>query len=488
MSIPQKLSAHLTQNKKLFQELLPIGKSFDIITRDITLGSTSCYFLAINGMCDLQTIQWLFADIEATNFQAGAKNASSLPQYVKDQFFYAQIAFSNSPKEMLDNLLCGPCLLILDGYEQGLIIDTRHYPSRSVEEPDTERVIQGAKDGFTETLLTNCNLIRRRLRYPGLTFSLSKIGTLSNTDVAIAYLEKQCDSKLVKELQNKLNALQTATLTMGIHSLQELLIKKSMLHPMPSAFLTARPDVACSYLAEGYILLMVDTSPFALVLPCHLFQFLQNPEDYYKSPPVGTYTRFVRLLCLLLSLFLMPTFLLFCLEPGWLPNFLQGLIPETLHPMAIFIYVLFVELGLDLFKYASAHSANAYSGAFAIIGGLLLSDMAISLQWTNEEVIFYGAATLLASLGITSVELADAIKLYRLFLILSTGLLSIWNLAPWGFFLGIVLIMLSIITTPVFEKTGYLWPLYPFHPKALGRLLFRYPTNKIQPQPLDKHR
>lgn len=439
-------------------------------------------------MCDLQTIQWLFADIEATNFQTGAQNASSLPQYVKDQFFYAQIAFSNSPKEMLDNLLCGPCLLILDGYEQGLIIDTRQYPSRGVEEPDTERVIQGAKDGFTETLLTNCNLIRRRLRYPGLTFSLSKIGTLSNTDVAIAYLEKQCDSKLVKELQNKLNSLQTATLTMGIHSLQELLIKKSMLHPMPSAFLTARPDVACSYLAEGYILLMVDTSPFALVLPCHLFQFLQNPEDYYKSPPVGTYTRFVRLLCLLLSLFLMPTFLLFCLEPGWLPNFLQGLIPETLHSTAIFIYVLFVELGLDLFKYASAHSANAYSGAFAIIGGLLLSDMAISLQWTNEEVIFYGAATLLASLGITSVELADAIKLYRLFLILVTGLFAFLHLPGVGYLLGVVLTLISIITTPVFSRNKYLWPLYPLHPKALGRLLFRYPTNMIQPQPLDKHR
>lgn len=486
--IPNKLSSSLTQNKKLFQEILPIGKSFDIITRDITLGSTSCYFLAINGMCDLQTIQWLFADIEATNFQTGAQNASSLPQYVKDQFFYAQIAFSNSPKEMLDNLLCGPCLLILDGYEQGLIIDTRQYPSRGVEEPDTERVIQGAKDGFTETLLTNCNLIRRRLRYPGLTFSLSKIGTLSNTDVAIAYLEKQCDSKLVKELQNKLNSLQTATLTMGIHSLQELLIKKSMLHPMPSAFLTARPDVACSYLAEGYILLMVDTSPFALVLPCHLFQFLQNPEDYYKSPPVGTYTRFVRLLCLLLSLFLMPTFLLFCLEPGWLPSFLQGLIPETLHSTAIFIYVLFVELGLDLFKYASAHSANAYSGAFAIIGGLLLSDMAISLQWTNEEVIFYGAATLLASLGITSVELADAIKLYRLFLILVTGLFAFLHLPGVGYLLGVVLTLISIITTPVFSRNKYLWPLYPLHPKALGRLLFRYPTNMIQPQPLDKHR
>ncbi len=484
--IPNKLSSNLKQNIQLFQKLLPIGTSFDIITRDITLGATSCYFLAINGMCDLQTIQWLFADIEAENFQTGAGKTDSLPQYVKDQFFYAQITFSNSPKEMLENLLSGPCILLLDGYEQGLIIDTRKYPGRSVEEPDTERVIQGAKDGFTETLLTNCNLIRRRLRYPGLTFSLTKVGTLSNTDVAIAYLENQCDAKLLETLQTKLKSLQTATLTMGIHSLQELLIKKSMFHPMPSAFLTARPDVACSYLAEGYILLMVDTSPFALVLPCHLFQFLQNPEDYYKSPPVGTYTRFVRLLCLILSLFLMPTFLLFCLEPGLLPDFLHGLVPEKLHPTAIFIYVLFVELGLDLFKYASAHSSSAYSGAFAIIGGLVLSDMAVSLEWTNEEVIFYGAATLLASLGITSVEVADAVKLYRLFLILLTGGFALLDFTLIGFCFGIIFVLISIITTPVFSGSKYLWPLCPFCTKSLGRLLFRFPTDKIQPQPQNK--
>ena len=139
---------------------------------------------------------------------------------------------------------------------------------------------------------------------------------------------------------------------------------------MPSAFLTARPDVACSYLAEGYILLMADTSPFALVLPCNLFQFTQSPEDYYKSPLVGTYTRIVRLLCFLISLFLMPLFLLFCQNPEWLPGFLAGMIPEDVNKTAIFVYALFVEFGLDLFKYASAHSASAFSGSFAIVGGL----------------------------------------------------------------------------------------------------------------------
>ena len=478
MVIPKKLYSNLADNIRLFENTLPINKSFDIITREITLGSTSCFFIGLNGMCDLQIIQWLFADIETPAFQEKSlQNSSSLPQFVKDQFFYAQITFSSSPREMIDNLLSGPCLLLIDGYQQGLIIDTRKYPSRSVEEPDTEKVIQGAKDGFTETLLTNCNLIRRRLRVPGLTFSLQKIGTFSNTDVAIAYLENHCDRKLLDYVTQTLSTLETSALTMGIQSLKELLIKKTFLHPMPSIFMTGRPDVACSYLAEGYLLLLVDNSPFACVLPCNLFQFTQSPEDYYKSPPVGTYIRMVRLLCFLISLFLMPLFLLFCFNPEWLPDFLRGMIPENINRISIFVYVLFVEFGLDLFKYASAHSANAFSGSFAIVGGLLLGDMAVSLNWTNEEVIFYGAATLLASLGIVSVELSDAVKIYRLFLVLLTGFFP-----RFGFFIGLGLILLSVLTTPVFGKKSYFWPLFPFHKKALTTLLFRYPTFKVQPE------
>jgi len=476
--IPQKLHTSLADNIRLFKDLLPIGKSFDIITREITLGSVPCYFIGMNGMCDLQTILFLFAEIEAKTFPSQTDGPPSmLPQFIKDQFLYAQITFSTSPKEMIQNLLSGPCLLLIDDYEQGLIIDTRKYPARNTEEPDTEKVIQGAKDGFTETLLTNCNLIRRRLRYPGLTFSLQKIGTVSETDVAITYLDEHCDKKLLNQIKRALQSLDTTALTMGIHSLKELLIPKTFFHPMPGAFITSRPDVACSYLAEGYILILADTSPFALVLPCSIFQFTQSPEDYYKNPLLGTYTRMVRLICLLISLFLMPLFLLFCQNPEWLPSVLQNLIPENNHPLAIFIYVLFVELGLDLFKYASAHSANAFSGSFAIVGGLLLGDMAVKLNWTNEEVIFYGAATLLASLGIANIELSDAIKMYRLVLILFTGFFP-----RVGFFIGTTMIFISILTTPVFGKKSYFWPLFPFHWKSLRTLLFRAPTFKAQPE------
>jgi stage V sporulation protein AF len=293
----------------------------------------------------------------------------------------------------------------------------------------------------------------------------------------VAYLQGSCDSSLLASLEETLDHLEVSALTMGIQSLKELLIKKSFLHPMPSVFLTQRPDVACSYLTEGYILLLVDNSPLALVLPCTLFQFTQSPVDYYKSPIVGTYLRLIRFLCLLISLFLMPVFLLLALNPGWLPPALQTLVPADVSGTAVFIYVLFVELGLDLFKYASSHTSNGFSGTFGIVGGLLIGDMAIKLSWASTEVIFYGAATLLASLGLPGIELRDAIKIYRLFLILCTGFFS-WP----GFWVGLFLVFLSLITTPVYGNKSYFWPLFPFRWDALKTLLFRYPTFKAQPE------
>lgn len=477
------LSSNLKENITKFHHLLPLDTSFDFITREISLGNTPCYFISINGMCDLEIMQRLFSDIESRDFQNNSqKYQDALPGFIKDQFYYAQITFSDSVSQLIQSVLSGPSVLFIDGYCQALIIDTRKYPSRNTQEPDTEKVIQGSKDGFLEVLLTNCNLLRRRLRTPELIFSLYTIGSLSSTDVAVCYLRNLCDHKLLTRIENTLKSLNVSCLTMGLHSLKELLIKKSFFHPLPAFFITSRPDVAASYLAEGYILLMVDNSPFAMVLPCNIFQFSQSPEDYYKSPLVGSYFRLIRFICMVISLFLMPFILYFSLHPQQLSESMKKLIPTETSSMAIFIYVLFIELGLDLFKYASSHSASAYSSSLAIVGGLLIGDLAITLEWTSHEVLFYGAATLLSGMAIPNIELSDAIKIYRLFLLLLTGFFP-----NYGLWIGIFLIFLSVITTPVYGGKSYFWPLFPFCSKALKSLFFRTPTFKAQPENEDKN-
>ena len=457
------LSSKLKENIQLFHSLLPLDSSFDFITREISLGNTNCYFISINGMCDLEILQFLFSNIEEEDFTSSHLYASkNIPNFIKNCFTYAQISFSSSVPQILQSILSGPSLLLIDGYDQALIIDTRKYPARSLEEPDTEKVIKGAHDGFIETLLTNCNLLRRRLRTPNLVFSLHTVGTVSATDVAVCYLKDCCDNELLQQIEKSLDSLQVSCLTMGIHSLKELLVKKSFFHPLPSFFLTSRPDVAASYLAEGYLLLLADNSPFAMVLPCNIFQFTQSPEDYYKAPLVGTYLRLLRLFCTFLSLLLLPAILYLSYRPELLSIQFQGLLPQGQSFLSVFIHLLFVEFGLDLFKYASSHAASPFSSSLGLIGGLLIGDMAVTLDWTNPVILFYGALTLLSGLAISTIELADAIKMYRLWL-----LLLVYLLLDYGLWIGGFLVLLSILTTPIYGKKSYFWPLFPLRLKEL---------------------
>jgi stage V sporulation protein AF len=281
---------------------------------------------------------------------------------------------------------------------------------------------------------------------------------------------------LLTSLKKHIDSLRVTSLTMGAKSLEELLIKKHWWTPLPSIQITERPDVAASYLTEGHILIVVDNSPTVLILPCTIFQFTQSPEDYYKSPLVGGYFRFVRFLCIPASLLVMPIFLLITV---YYPQFAMKwgiLSTDNLTPLHLIIFVAAVEFLLDLFKYSASVSSSRFSGSLSIVGGLLIGDIAVSLNWASAEVLFYAAVTLLTSLSLSSVEFADALRIYRIFLITLTAVFG-----KIGFVIGAALVLLSIVCTPTFGGMSYFWPLFPFNGKALKSLLLRQPTSKAQP-------
>ena len=475
------LTNSLQDNINTAKSILPIGKSFDIITRNITFGETDSYLIGINGFCKQELIQTIFSDLQDPHYRLDI-NLSSMKEFVESKIGYSQVSLSSDWDELIKNVLSGPCILLIDGFDEALIIDTRSYPTRGVSEPDTEKIIKGSKDGFVETLLFNTNLIRRRIRSPKLIFEIMSAGSDSKTDIALSYMNGLAEGELLNKIKEKLKSIDANSLTMGIKSLEELLLPKKWYHPLPAFFSTERPDVACSYLMEGYILIIVDNTPAAFVLPCSIFQFTQSPEDYYQSTIVGNYIRIVRFMCIILSLFLMPVFLLLASNPSLLPSGVSLLPTGEVEPVRVFIYVLIAEFLLDLFKYSSSHAPEGLSGSLSIVGGLLIGDVAVKLQWASTEVIFYSAATVLATLSLSSIELADSIRIYRLFLIILTGFFNIW-----GFIAGIALILLSVITTPSFADKSYFWPLYPFNPAALKTLLFRYSTFKAQPSKTWSH-
>lgn len=469
------LSTELEENIKYIESRLPVHASFDLMTRHLRLGETKAYFLGVNGFCKTEILQQIFSDLQNPMY---VRNGSieDIRQYMNGKIGYAQTSLSDSWDDIIRNVLSGPSLLLIDGFAQAIMIDVRTYPARSIAEPDLERVTKGSRDGFVETLLFNANLIRRRVRSPHLCFAMHSVGTASKTDVAVAYLEGTANQELLEKLFSALDSINATSLTMGTKSLEELLLHKRWWNPLPSMQMTERPDVACSYLLEGHVLILVDNSPQVLILPCTIFQFTQGPEDYYKSPSVGTYLRLVRFFCIPVSLLLMPLFLL---ATAYYPEFSQqwGLLSDNLlTPARLFFYVLGVEFLLDLFKYSSSVSSGKFSGSLSIVGGLLIGDIAVSLNWASVEVLFYAAITLLASLSITNTDFSDALRLYRIFLIIATGCFGL----P-GFLISLALVLLSTATTPTFGGFSFFWPLFPFNKAALGSLLFRSPTPKAQP-------
>ena len=470
-----KISASLDCNIEQAYERFPVGKSFDLIFRDLYLGKTRAWFLGINGMCRTEVLQEIFSDLQNPTYRE-SPSIEDISLYLASKIGYAQAELTADWDTIVSSVLSGPSVLFVDGFAQAILLDTRTYPARSISEPETERVTMGARDGFVETMLFNTNLIRRRIRDPHLTFAVRNVGTDSRTDVAIAYIDGYVDDTLLEKIHKTLDDLHVSALTMGAKSLEELLVPKKWYHPLPSIQQTQRPDVACSYLMEGNILLLVDNSPLALILPSTIFQFTQSPEDYYKSPLVGSYSRLLRFCCVFISLLLLPAFLLLGSYFAAMADNLS-LFPIE-HPGCgrLLLYILFAELALDLFQYSAAHSPSSYSGALSIVGGLILSDAAIDLHWVSLEVMFYAAATMLASLALSSTAFSEGLRCYRIFLLLMTGFLGLW-----GFISGCILVLLSILTTPSFAGKSFFWPLYPFNREALSTLLRRKPTYMAQP-------
>lgn len=469
------LSKKLDENIQYLQQTLPLQNSFDLMTRELLLGDTKAYFLGVNGFCKTEILQQIFSDLQNPLYMKDGV-VQDIEQYIRAKLGFAQVSLADSWDTVIRSVLSGPAALLIDGFDRAVLIDARTYPTRSIAEPDLEKVTRGSRDGFVEILLFNANLIRRRIRSPKLCFSMHSVGTESKTDVALAYLEDAVNRDLLKKLSDTIDSLNVSTLTMGAKSLEELLLPKRWWSPLPNFQITERPDVACSYLAEGHILILVDNSPVVLILPCTIFQFTQSPEDYYSSPSVGTYFRLVRFLCIPTSLLLMPLFLLLTAFFPEESARLGLLASSDLSGAQLFFYVLAVEFILDLFRYSSSLSSGKFSGSLSIIGGLIIGDIAVSLNWVSVEALFYGAITLLASLSISSAEFSSALRVYRILLIAVTG---IWGLP--GFLTGLCAVLLSIAATPTFGGFSYFWPLFPFNGKALRRLLFRCPTPKAQP-------
>ena len=367
-------------------------------------------------------------------------------------------------------MLSGTLALLVEGYREAILVDARTYPARGVEEPEDDKVLRGSHDGFVETLIFNTALLRRRIRDPHLTMEITSVGTRSKTDVVLCYMDDRVDEHLLKQMRKRLQNIQVDALALSQESLAECLLKPQWWNPFPKVRYTERPDAATASVYEGNILILIDNSPSVMLLPSSVFDYIQDTNDFYFPPIVGTYLRWVRVLIFVLTIFLTPVWYLLIRNPDWIPEWMSFIKISEPNGVPVIFQLLMIEFVIDGLKLASLNTPSALSNSFSVVGALILGDFAVRANWFVPDVVLYMAFVAIANFAQPSVELGYAFKLFRMLILILT---AIGN--GWGFLLGIVLMVVTIACTQTITGKNYLFPLIPFRGQALASLLIRKP-------------
>ncbi|MCI8803495.1 MAG: spore germination protein [Oscillibacter sp.] len=468
----EKLSENYMENVRLFDEVLGVGRSVDMVSRDYIIGGHRARIWVVDGYGKDETLErmgafWLSRPENALD------NLTDMQAFIDRFISFSEVDVSQDPEDIATSVLMGKSLLLVEGLSGAALIDAKDYPGRGVDEPPDGKVLRGSHDGFIEAVVPNMALLRRRIRDPHLTMEGLKVGKRSRTDAVLCYLDDKADPELLEAIRKKLNAIDVNSLSMAQESVAEVIRPKQWYNPFPKVRYTERPDSAAASIMEGNIILMVDNSPSVMILPTTFFDFTQEANEFYFPPLVGTYLRVLRIVVFLISLLITPVWYLMVKEPGRLPGALEFLSSPEPASLGLLWQLLVVEFLVDVLKLASLNTPDSLSNSFSMLGALILGDFAVQAGWLGPEVLVYMAFVSVASFAQPSYEMGYAFKLLRVTLLLVTAVFDLW-----GFCLGILGIVVLLATTKPLVGRGYLYPLLPFNAKALRRLLIREPISR----------
>ena len=457
-----------TENLARMDGILSPDRSFDLVKRKLAIGSDELTMYYINGFVKDDIMEKLMQYF--LGFRGLPRGKDAADRFLTANLPYVEVKVVRKIDPAVTQALSGGvCMLGSTFGGAAVLVDARTYPLRSVEEPESDRVMRGARDGFVETLLFNTALLRRRLRDPALRVEYHQAGKRSRTDLALVYIEGKADPEYVRWLGGKLDRIDADYLPMGHASLIETMIPGRWYNPFPKVRSTERPDSAAAAVAEGKVILLCDNSPEAMILPTCIFDFLQEAGDCYFAPTTGSYLRILRHIIFWLTLFFVPMWYLFVRNPELVPDWLSFILPAKSGELPVLAQLYLTEFVIDGLKLASMNTPNLLANSLSVVGGLILGDFAVQVGWLIPEVILYMAFVTIANFTQTSYELGYAVKFMRMILLALTALFGLY-----GLIVGLCLTVLLVATNETLNrKRNYLYPLVPLNARALLRLLVR---------------
>ena len=464
-NIGKVMSKNLQENMDYLSRVLQIDVSFDLVNRVICVGGRNACIYFINGFCKDETMQKILQYLMGLTQE---ELPEQVHEMIKTKVPYIEVSQTNDFEKIQYSMLAGIFVLIIDGYDQAIVMDARSYPARGVEEPEKDRTLRGSKDGFVETLVCNTALIRRRIRDPHLRMEMMNAGKASKTDIVVCYMDDRADKIFLQEIKEKIQNIKVDALTMNQQSLAECLYPYRWYNPFPKIKYTERPDTAAAQVLEGNIIILVDNAPTVMIMPTSFFDVVEEADDYYFPPVTGTYLRFSRFLITILTYLIAPTFLLLMQNPEWIPpNFQFIAVKENINVPIVWQFLI-LELAIDGLRLAAVNTPNMLSTPLSILAGLVLGEFSVQSGWFNAEVMLYMAFVAIASYTQPNYEMGYALKFMRMITLVLTAMFDLW-----GYIAGIVILLLALATNKTVSKQSYLYPLIPFNWKKLKHLIIR---------------
>ncbi|MGV2968267.1 spore germination protein [Paenibacillus sp. AGC30] len=387
----------------------------------------------------------------------------------------------DSPQLIYETLLTGHVVILIDGVKNVLAVPIAGGARRSVEEPTSQTVVRGPKEGFTEELTTNITLVRRKIRTPDLKFQMHTIGKYTQTVVALAYIQGIAKPQVIEEVTRRLNAINTDSILESGYI--EEFIEDAPLTPFPTMINTERPDTVAGSLLDGQVAIMVDGTPFALIAPVTFFNFFQTPEDYYQRYDISTFLRIIRLICFLVSLLLPSTFIA-------LTTFQQEMIPTTLLvtlaaqregvPFPALLEALLMEITFEVIREAGVRMPRAIGPAISIVGALVIGQAAVEAGLVSGAMVIVVSFTAIANFAIPYFSMATAVRLLRFPFMVLAGTLGLY-----GILAGAIPLLAHLVSLKSFG-VDYLMPYSPFFKSNMKDLWLRVPWWAMKTRPDEK--
>ncbi len=455
------------------------GKSSDIVSRKIKIHHKEVLYIYLESVSsDDKISDFLMRDLSYYVKNKKTSLFQSLLQSLENTIFNSHLTTINQLEDVFYYLASGYTAIFIENSKQAIVIETKSQLDRGVTEASSESVVRGPKDSFTENNATNLGLIRKRIKDPNLWFDETIVGRRTKTKITLAYLQDVVEAKEINQIKKKLQNIDVDGILDG-GQLREFILKKQK-SAFPKFKSTERPDLACSSLLEGKIVILIENSPFVLITPGLFVDFLHAAEDEYQKSANVNFTRILRVIAFILTI----------VTPGFyiaITTFNQQMIPNELlislaiqregvpFPTAFETIMLIVTF--EILRESDIRIPSTMGSAISIVGALVLGDAAVSAGIISPIVVIIVAITAICGLLYTDIDFVNATRLWRFIFILFSTICGLI-----GFIVAGVIFITKLCSLEI-QGIPYMSPISPFYKNSQSYAIIRKSKDKQKYRP-----